>query len=224
MVYRIIKKIIFISIIYLIPINLNSNIIYDKGDVIISAIDLNYYKQLYFENFGEELNDPTAIKNIVIIKNVIKNFKKNNPNFIKRVDDILIKEYGEEKMNIHILRDFIRYFKIKNEFINEYYVNKFNINDLNNIFQSFEKIELPISNNDCLTIIKLENLKNNKSFLNNFFVNLKKETRKYQVLIDDVKYDVCIDTRNIQILEENILNYIDILTEEDFKNFVYEKQ
>ncbi len=224
MVYRIIKKIIFISIIYLIPINLNSNIIYDKGDVIISAIDLNYYKQLYFENFGEELNDPTAIKNIVIIKNVIENFKKNNPNFIKRVDDILIKEYGEEKMNIHILRDFIRYFKIKNEFINEYYVNKFNINDLNNIFQSFEKIELPISNNDCLTIIKLENLKNNKSFLNNFFVNLKKETRKYQVLIDDVKYDVCIDTRNIQILEENILNYIDILTKEDFKNFVYEKQ
>ena len=96
MVYRIIKKIIFISIIYLIPINLNSNIIYDKGDVIISAIDLNYYKQLYFENFGEELNDPTAIKNIVIIKNVIENFK-NNPNFIKRVDDILIKEYGEER-------------------------------------------------------------------------------------------------------------------------------
>ena len=84
---------------------------------------------------------------------MIENFKKNNPNFIKRVDDILIKEYGEEKMNIHILRDFIRYFKIKNEFINEYYVNKFNINDLNNIFQSFEKIELPISNNDCLTII-----------------------------------------------------------------------
>ena len=73
MVYRIIKKIILISIIYLIPINLNSNIIYDKGDVIISDIDLNYYKQLYFENFGEELNDPTAIKNIVIIKNVIDN-------------------------------------------------------------------------------------------------------------------------------------------------------
>ncbi len=224
MVYRLLKKIIFFSIIILLPINLNANIIYDKSDIIISDIDLNYYKQLYFENFGENLNDSTAIKNIVIIKNIIKHFKKNNPNFLKRVDEILIKEYGEEKMNIQILRDFIRYFKIKNEFINEYYINNFNINDLNNIFKSFEKIELPISDNECLTIIKIKDLKNNKSFLNNFFDNLKKETKKYEALIDGVKYSVCIDTRNIQILEKNILNYIDIITKEDFKKFVYEKQ
>ena len=117
------QKGIFFSIIILLPINLNANIIYDKSDIIISDIDLNYYKQLYFENFGENLNDSTAIKNIVIIKNIIKHFKKNNPNFLKRVDEILIKEYGEEKMNIQILRDFIRYFKIKNEFINEYFIN-----------------------------------------------------------------------------------------------------
>ena len=90
MVYRLLKKIIFFSIIILLPINLNANIIYDKSDIIISDIDLNYYKQLYFENFGENLNDSTAIKNIVIIKNIIKHFKKNNPNFLKRVDEILI--------------------------------------------------------------------------------------------------------------------------------------
>lgn len=224
MVCRILKKIIFISILFFLPINLNSNIIYDKGDVIISDIDLKYYKQLYFENFGESLNNPTAIKNIVIIKKIIKHFEKNNPEFLKKVDEVLVKEYGKEKMNIHILRDFIRYFTIKNEFINEYFVNNFNINDLNSIFKSFDKIELPISNNDCLTILKLQNLKNNKSFLNNFFENLKKETRKYEAVIDGVKYNVCIDTRNNQILEKSILNYIDIITKEDFKKFVYEKQ
>lgn len=224
MVYKHLKKVIFLSILFFLPINLNSNIIYDKDNIIISDIDLNYYKQLYFENFGESLNDPTAIKNIVIIKNTIKHFKKNNPDFLKKVDEVLLKDYGEEKMSIDILRDFIRYFKIKNEFINEYYFNNFNINDLNNIFETFDKIELPISINDCLTIVKLENLKNNKSFLNNFFENLKKETRKYEVFIDDVKYNVCIDTRNIQILEKSILNYIDLITKEDFKKFVYEKQ
>ena len=68
MVYRLLKKIIFFSIIILLPINLNANIIYDKSDIIISDIDLNYYKQLYFENFGENLNDSTAIKNIVIMQ------------------------------------------------------------------------------------------------------------------------------------------------------------
>ncbi len=224
MVYRLLKKIIFISVFFLLPLNLNSNIIYDKDDIIISDIDLNLYKQLYFENFGENLNNPTAIKNIVILKNIIEHFKINNPNFLKKVDEVLVKEYGEEKMNIIILRDFIRYFKIKNEFINEYYVYSFNINDLNNIFKSFDKIELPISTDDCYTIEKLEDLKNNKSFLNNFFENLKKETRKYQALINDVKYNVCIDKRNIEILEKSILNYIDLITKEDFKKFVYDKQ
>ena len=224
MVYKHLKKVIFLSILFFLPINLNSNIIYDKDDIIISDIDLNLYKQLYFENFGENLNNPTAIKNIVILKNIIEHFKINNPNFLKKVDEVLVKEYGEEKMNIIILRDFIRYFKIKNEFINEYYVYSFNINDLNNIFKSFDKIELPISNDDCFTIKKLEDLKNNKSFLNNFFENLKKETRKYQALIDDVKYNVCIDKRNIEILEKSILSYIDLITKEDFKKFVYDKQ
>ncbi len=224
MVYRLLKKIIFITVFFLLPLNLNSNIIYDKDDIIISDIDLNLYKQLYFENFGENLNNPTAIKNIVILKNIIEYFKINNPNFLKKVDEVLVKEYGEEKMNINILRDFVRYFKIKNEFINEYYVYSFNINDLNNIFKSFDKIELPISNDDCFTIKKLEDLKNNKSFLNNFFENLKKETRKYEVLIDDVKYNVCIDKRNIEILEKSILSYIDLITKEDFKKFVYDKQ
>ena len=108
MVYRLLKKIIFISVFFLLPLNLNSNIIYDKDDIIISDIDLNLYKQLYFENFGENLNNPTAIKNIVILKNIIEHFKINNPNFLKKVDEVLVKEYGEEKMNIIILRDFIR--------------------------------------------------------------------------------------------------------------------
>ena len=56
-------------------------------------------------------------------------------------------------MDIQIVRDFIRYYKIKNEFIYEFY-DKFNIEDLKNIFNSFEKIELPISKNNCLTIFK----------------------------------------------------------------------
>ena len=204
--------------------NSYSNIVYDKNDIIISNIDLNYYTQLYFENFGEEINKSNAIKNIVIIKNLINYFKKNNPDFLSRVDNVLIKEYGDKKMNIQMVKDFVRYFKIKNEFIYEYYYSKFNIKDLEYIFNTYEKIELPISNNNCLTMLKLNNFKRNKEFLNNFYENLKKEIKKYEVTIDNIRYDVCINSKNYKSIESSILKYIDSKTKDEFKKFVYEQQ
>ena len=204
--------------------NSYSNIVYDKNDIVISNIDLNYYTQLYFENFGEEINKSNAIKNIVIIKNLINYFKKNNPNFLIRVDNVLIKEYGDKKMNIQMVKDFVRYFKIKNEFIYEYYYSKFNIKDLEYIFNTYEKIELPISNNNCLTMLKLNNFKRNKEFLNNFYENLKKEIKKYEVTIDNIRYDVCINSKNYKSIESSILKYIDSKTKDEFKKFVYEQQ
>ena len=224
MVYKLIIKIFAFAILCLLPMNSNSNIIYDKNDIVISNIDVNYYTQLYFENFGEEINKSNAIKNIVIIKNLINYFKKNNPDFLNRVDNVLIKEYGDKKMNIQMVKDFVRYFKIKNEFIYEYYYSKFDIKDLEYIFNTYEKIELPISNNNCLTILKLNNFKDNKEFLYNFYNNLKKEIKKYEVTIDKIKYDVCINSKNYQLFESSILNYIDSKTKDEFKKFVYEQQ
>ena len=224
MVYKLIIKIHILAILCLLPINSYSNIVYDKNDIVISNIDLDYYTQLYFENFGEKINKSNAIKNIVIIKNVINNFKKNNPDFLNRVDDVLIKEYGSQKMDIQIIKDFVRYFRIKNEFIYEYYFSKFNIRDLENVFNTYEKIELPISKNDCMTILKLNNLKGNKEFLYSFYGNLKKEIKKYEVTIDKIKYDVCINSKNYELFENSILKYIDSKTKDEFKKFVYEQQ
>ena len=204
--------------------NLYPNIIYDKNNIIISEIDLKYYKQLYFENFNQNLNDAAAIKKIVITKKLIENLKKNNPFFLSKIDEALIKEYGIEKMNIEILKDFIRYFKIKNEYINEFYQTKFNINDLKSVFDSFDKIELPISDNNCLTISSFKDFKNDMKFLNNFYKNLKEEIKRYETEIENVIYNVCIDSKTYQIFEYKILNYIENVTENDFKKFVYEKQ
>ena len=58
-------------------------------EIIITEIDLDYYNQVYYENFGETQNDFEAIKNIVVIKKFIDNFKKNNHLFLKKIDDIL---------------------------------------------------------------------------------------------------------------------------------------
>ena len=127
-------------------------------------------------------------------------------------------------MDIQIVRDFLRYYKIKNEFIYEFYDKRFNIEDLKTIFNSFEKIELPISKNNCLTISKVIDLKGNIDFLNNFYENLKKKDKTYEVIINNELYNVCIDSRTSKVFEQNILNYIDLKTADDFKKFVYEKQ
>ena len=224
MVYKKIPQIIIFYLFCFIPINLYSNIVYDKNDIIISEIDLDYYNQIYFENFGKTQNEFEAIKNIVVIKKFIDNFKKNNPLFLKKIDEVLNEEFNSEIMDIQIVKDFIRYYKIKNEFIYEFYDKRFNIEDLKNIFNSFEKIELPISNNNCLTIFKIIDLKGNIDFLNNFYANLKKKDKTYEVIIDNEIYNVCVDSRTNKVFEQNILNYIDLKTADDFKKFVYEKQ
>ena len=54
MVYRLIKySIIFI---FLLPLNLFSNVVYDKNDILITNLDLDNYKQLYYENYGRNIN------------------------------------------------------------------------------------------------------------------------------------------------------------------------
>tara|TARA_B100001057_G_C22471302_1_gene802763 strand:+ start:59 stop:733 length:675 start_codon:yes stop_codon:yes gene_type:complete len=224
MVYKLIIRIFVFAVLCLMPMNSYSSIVYDKNNIVISNIDLNYYTQLYFENFGEKINKSNAIKNIVIIKKLINYFKNNNPEFLIKVDDVLFKEYGNNKMDIQIVKDFLRFFKIKNEFIYEYYFSKFNITDLEYIFNTYEKIELPISNNNCMTILKLNNFKGNKEFLNNFYNNLKKEIKKYEVIIDNIRYDVCINSKNYELIESSILKYIDSKTKDDFEKFVYEQQ
>tara|TARA_B100000963_G_scaffold55324_1_gene43442 strand:+ start:3223 stop:3897 length:675 start_codon:yes stop_codon:yes gene_type:complete len=224
MVYKIIQRIIIFYFFSLIPMNLYSNIIYDKNNIIITEIDLGYYNQIYFDNYGEIQNKSAAIKDIVVIKKLINNFKTKNPLFLKKIDETLEKEFDSETMDISIVKDFIRYFKIKNEFIFQFYNTSFNINDLKNIFDSFEKIELPISKNNCLTFLRQVDLKGNINFLNNFYLNLRKEEKKYEVDIDNEIYDVCIDSRIDKVFEQNILNYIDLKTADDFKKFVYEQQ
>ena len=224
MVYRSKFKFIVLFIFFLLPINLYPNIVYDKNDIIVTELDLENYKKLYFENYGEYINDSQALKNIIIVKNVIKYFNKNNPNIIKKLDEILNKEIGNEMMNEPIARDYMRYFKIRNEFIIDFYNTKFNIKDLNIIFNSYKKIELPISDNNCLTILKIVDFKNDNKFINNFYKNLREQKKEFETLIDDVKYNVCIDSKTFRIFEQKILKYIEINTKDDFEKFIYEQQ
>ncbi len=222
MVFKIINKLLLkVFLFVVISINAYANVIYDKNDIIISELDINYYKKLHYDKFKENINDSKALKNLVVIKKLIISLKKNNPEFLERIDRDINKEVGEENIKSQIILDILRYFKTRNEFIYNYFKIDFKRNDLENIFKSFVNLKLPISNNNCLTIIRLVDLKNNTEFVDVFFKNLRDQSDNYEILIDNMKYNVCINEKNRKLIDKEILKYADLKIEDQFNKFIY---
>ena len=222
-VTKIISKLTIILIIFL-SSNSYTEVIYDKKNIIISKLDLKYYKQLHYQKFEIEINESKALKNLVVIKKVIKSLKKTNPDFINQIDNNIFKGSDNGNIESETIMDIIRYFNIRNEFIYDYYYNFFKISDLEYVFKSLGKLELPVSLNQCLTIFKLINFKDNSEFLKLYYENISSQDRNYEIYIDDQKYNVCIDSRSNKMIEKEIFKFIDIKIDKKFEKFVYENQ
>jgi len=218
MVYKLIILIFFLNlkIAY-------SSIVYDKNDISITEIELNSYLDLYQNNFGASLSNTQAIKNIFIMKKTISFLMKNNPEFMSELDKIIELEFDKKVLTDEIILNFIRFQKIKNEFINDYYQNNFKIDDLEIIFSNLNDLVIPISLNNCLTIEKLQDVKDDKDFILNFFENLKTNQQNYKIKIDNQIFDACMDKDLFNYIELEIIDYIDNKTEKDFNNFIYGK-
>ena len=200
-----------------------SNIIYDKNNILITDIEMNSYLNLYKNNFGTSISKNEAIKNIVIIKNTINFLQNNNPNYLSNLDILIEKEYTKEIFNDQASLYFIRFQKIRNEFISEYFNNEFDIKDLKNIFSNFDNLRIPISKNDCLTIEKLHDVRNDDQFVKSFFENLKKNQQNFEIVIDNEIYNACINEKLFSSLEIEIIKFIQDKTEKDFNDFIYGK-
>lgn len=214
----------YIIIFTLITINFgNTKIIYDKFDVTISQIELNVYKELHLENNGFSLNDNQAIKKLVLLKKTVNFLIYNNTEYMDLLDERIKNEFGGNVFNEKITLDFIRFQKIRSEFISEYFQNNFNLKDLELIFLSISELKLPLSKNNCLTIEKLYEAKNDKQFMISFFENLKGVKKKFKTKIDNINYDICINDKLFNELELLVIKYIELKTEKDFSKFIYGK-
>ena len=91
------------------------------------------------------------------------------------------------------------------------------------VFRGFTDLRLPISKNDCLTIIDVIDLKNNDDFIKNFYKNLKNNQKEYQVKFKDTFYKVCINQKSFSIIEKQLVSYIDSKIDKNFNKFVYGK-
>lgn len=200
-----------------------TNILYNDNNIIITDIDVQIYKNLYSENYNSNINNNAALKDLVLIKNLLNDLEKNNKEFINKIDNEISLEFGYQSLNNKNLRDFLRFYKIRNEFIINYFKNKLDITEIKTIFKNIEDLNLPISDNDCLIINKVVNLQYNNEFIERFFYILKNGPQKIIVKVEDIKYQVCIDQEKFKFIESHIINYIRAQTDEEFTKFVYDK-
>ena len=218
MVYKILILIFFLGI----KIGY-TNVIYDKNEIIITEIELNNYKVLYKNNYGTDISNNFAIKNIVLIMKTIRFLKVNNPDFISILDQNIKLEYGEKIFNNQETLNFIRFQKIRNEFISEYFQNIFSIQDLEIIFTNFDSLKLPISKNNCLTIDKLYDVRNDKNFIESFLKKIRKKNIKITTSLNEELYEVCLSDKLFNNIESEIIKFIESKTDDDFDKFIYRK-
>lgn len=203
---------------------LYSQIIYDKNEIVINSIELKEYIGLYNNYYSEEISESQALKKIILQKKVISNLYFNNPKFMEILDNNLKLNFNTNDLQNLTKMDFYKFITIRNEFITEYFINEFSLNDLKLVINSLEDLKLPISTNQCLTIDKLQDLKSNNFFMNSFYENIKKNTKNFKVKLDNKFYDVCINEKLFKFIESKIINFIDDKTQENFNNFVYGKK
>lgn len=220
MVYKLLIKIILLIFF---SVNSFSNILYNKKGIVITDIELNIYKDIYFEYHNTLISGSESLKDLVLIKNVIRDLKENNSDFINQIDNQIINQFGKDIIENEIILNFYRFAKIRDEFIYNYFRNKLKVNEIESIFKSLNELNLPISENNCLLIKEVINLKENNYFINNFFNNLKNNLQDYKVEINGIIYDVCIDKSTYYEIEKLIVNYIRVQTDKEFKYFVYAK-
>ena len=217
------KKVLFLIILILFNFNSYSNILYKNNNLVITDIDLNIYKKLYKDNYGLDIKNNRALKDLILIMNVLEYLEKNNIKFINKIDKEISLEYGNKYIEDENLRNFIRFSKIRNEFIINYFKNKLDTKELKELFKNIDNLKLPISNNDCLIINKVINLQHNDEFVKSFYNKLKNNLEKIMITIDKNKYQVCIDEVTFKSIENLIVEYIRTQTNEEFERFIYDK-
>lgn len=100
-----------------------SKIIYDKNSIIISEIELNEYHKIFEENYSINLSKNDSLKRIILMKQVIKDIEIRDKEFLNKIDQNLINQFGEEEINNKIKKDFLRFLKIRYEYVSGYFMN-----------------------------------------------------------------------------------------------------
>jgi len=192
-----------------------SEIVLQKNNIIITNNDLENYKRLHNDFYGNIIENSPAIKKLYLTLKIINLQMDINPKFDEITKKIMsedLKKY-KDTYSQYILEFFLRYEILKNDYVNNY-INKNNLKELDKIliveinFYNDNKCEMKKKST------KFKNLTQNQKIL--IMSNLNSKT----ISMKDNTY-VCLSQKNTNEINNAINNIISNKGYEEFLKYVY---
>ncbi|MGY9017435.1 MAG: hypothetical protein ACKVGX_04680 [Alphaproteobacteria bacterium] len=192
-----------------------SEIVLQKNNIIITNNDLENYKKLHNDFYGNIIENSPAIKKLYLTLKIINLQMDINPKFdeiTKKMMSEDLKKY-KDTYSQYILEFFLRYEILKNDYVNNY-INKNNLKELDKIliveinFYNDNKCEMKKKST------KFKNLTQNQKIL--IMSNLNSKT----ISMQDNIY-VCLSQKNTNEINNAINNIISNKGYEEFLKYVY---
>lgn len=192
-----------------------SEIVLQKNNIIITNNDLENYKKLHNDFYGNIIENSPAIKKLYLTLKIINLQMDINPKFdeiTKKMMSEDLKKY-KDTYSQYILEFFLRYEILKNDYVNNY-INKNNLKELDkNLI-----VEINFYNDNKCEMkkksIKFKNLTQNQKIL--IMSNLNSKT----ISMKDNTY-VCLSQKNTNEINNAINNIISNKGYEEFLKYVY---
>ena len=111
-----------------------SEIVLQKNNIIITNNDLENYKKLHNDFYGNIIENSPAIKKLYLTLKIINLQMDINPKFKEITNKIMSKDLKkyEDTYSQYILEFFLRYEILKNDYVNSY-INNNNLKELDKI-------------------------------------------------------------------------------------------
>ena len=192
-----------------------SEIVLQKNNIIITNNDLENYKKLHNDYYGNIIKNSPAIKKLYLTLKIINLQMDINPKFDEITKKMMSEDLKKYKgtYSQYILEFFLRYEILKNDYVNNY-INKNNLKELDKIliveinFYNDNKCEMKKKST------KFKNLTQNQKIL--IMSNLNSKT----ISMKDNTY-VCLSQKNTNEINNAINNIISNKGYEEFLKYVY---
>ena len=202
--------------------NINSSVIFQKGDILITTLDIKIFDEFTIQNGNNTLNLNQKIREIILINNIIKKVSNKNPQFLELIDEQI-----KNNNNLNTLTDFsfnlLRYNKIKQDLISDYYYNKISSEDIKLAFDTINNLKVSLSIDNCNFIQTIKSLNEIDNFYLLFYDQIKNPEIKLTYLEANIEYEICLNQNNISSIEKALTKLIEPKINSFLRSYLNEK-
>ena len=202
----------FIFFIFLNLKYLYAEVIYEKNNFIITNYELETFKSIYYDIYQKKISDKEAIKNIILISNLVDHIKYNNPQYLNNLDLKIKNSVDQKILEDQIKNNLIRFVNIRNEFIFDYFNQNLKENDVLNALANINKISLPLSKSNCLIIDLILHDYDINKLAKIYFKGVRDNNFNFMISYENINYQVCFDKETINLIESSLFSEIELIT------------